>query len=65
MQKLYKLIFLVYIISCFAKADADLDKLVQLVPGSKIRFEQVNLLQAENLYKLYCMDTQNIINQIK
>ena len=44
---------------------ADLDKLVQLVPGSKIRFEQVNLLQAENLYKLYCMDTQNIINQIK
>ena len=28
MQKLYKLIFLVYIISCFAKADADLEKQV-------------------------------------
>ena len=28
MQKLYKLLFLVYIISCFAKADADLEKQV-------------------------------------
>jgi len=43
---------------------ADYDKLVQLTPGSKIRFKEVNLFEAENLYKLYTMETQNIINQI-
>jgi len=44
---------------------ADYDKLVQLTPGSKIRFKEVNLFEAENLYKLYSMETQNIINQIR
>ena len=44
---------------------ADYDKLVQLIPGSKIRFKEVNLFEAENLYKLYNMETQNIINQIR
>jgi len=44
---------------------ADYDKLVQLIPGSKIRFKEVNLFEAENLYKLYSMETQNIINQIR
>ena len=44
---------------------ADYDKLVQLTPGSKIKFKEINLTEAENLYKLYNMQTQNIINQIK
>ena len=44
---------------------ADYDKLVQLTPGSKIKFKEVNLFDAENLFKLYNMETQNIINQIR
>ncbi len=44
---------------------ADYDKLVQLSPGSKIKFKKVNLFEAENLYKFYNLETQNIINQIK
>ncbi len=44
---------------------ADYDKLVQFTPGSKIRFKEVTLFEAENLFKLYDMETQNIINQIK
>ena len=43
---------------------ADYDKLVQLQPGSKIKFKEVSLFEAENLYKIYSMDTQNILNQI-
>jgi len=43
---------------------ADYDKLVQLTPGSKIKFKEVNLFDAENLFKLYNMETQNIIDQI-
>ena len=43
---------------------ADYDKLVQLQPGSKIKFKEVSLFEAENLYKIYSMETQNIINQI-
>jgi len=44
---------------------ADYDKLVQLTPGSKIKFKEVNLFEAEKLYKFYDMETQNIINQIR
>ncbi len=44
---------------------ADYDKLVQLTPGSKIKFKEISLFEAENLYKLYCMETQNIINRIR
>ena len=33
--------------------------------GSKIRFKEVTLFEAENLYKLYNMETQNIINQTR
>ena len=44
---------------------ADYDKLVQLAPGSKIKFKLINLLEAENLYKIYSMETQNILNQIR
>ena len=44
---------------------ADYDKLVQLTPGSKIRFKEINLSDAENIFKLYQMETQNLISQIK
>ena len=43
---------------------ADYDKLVQLTPGSKIKFKEVNLSSAENLFKLYDLETQNLISQI-
>ena len=43
---------------------ADYDKLVQLSPGSKIKFQKVELSDAETLFKLYDMDTQNLISQI-
>ena len=44
---------------------ADFDKLVQLVPGSKIKFQEIELSDAETLYKLYEMETQNLISQFK
>ncbi len=44
---------------------ADYDKLVQLVPGSKIKFQEVELSDAETLFKLYEMETQNLISQLK
>ena len=44
---------------------ADYDKLVQLTPGSKIKFEEVNLASAENLFRLYELETQNLISQIQ
>ena len=43
---------------------ADYDKLVQLTPGSKIKFEEVELSSAETLFKLYDLETQNLISQI-
>ena len=43
---------------------ADYDKLVQLTPGSKIKFKEINLSDAETLFKLYEMETQNLISQI-
>ena len=43
---------------------ADYDKLVQLTPGSKIKFKEVELASAETLYKLYDLETQNLISQI-
>ncbi len=45
-------------------ASADYDKLVQIPPGSKIKFKEVALKDAENLYKLYNMETNNILNKI-
>ena len=44
---------------------ADYDKLVQLSPGSRIKFKQVDLSSAENLFKLYDLETQNLISQIE
>ena len=43
---------------------ADYDKLVQLTPGTKIKFEEVELSNAESLFKLYELETQNLISQI-
>ena len=43
---------------------ADYDKLVQLTPGSKIKFQEIKLSDAETLFKLYEMETQNLISQI-
>ena len=44
---------------------ADYDKLVQLPPGSKVKFQEVELANAETLFKLYEMETQNLISQFK
>ena len=38
---------------------ADYDKLVQLPPGSKIKFQEIELADAEMLFKLYQMETKN------
>ena len=43
---------------------ADYDKLVQLTPGSKVKFKEVDLSSAEKLFKLYDLETQNLISQI-
>ena len=45
-------------------ASVDYDRLVQISPGSKIKFKEINLSDAETLFKLYEMDTQNLLNQI-
>ena len=44
---------------------ADYDKLVQLVPNTKIKFKLVNLSEAEKIYEIYRLETENLINQIK
>ena len=43
---------------------ADYDKLVQLLPGSKIKFQEIELTDAETLFKMYEMETQNLISQL-
>ena len=43
---------------------ADFDKVSQLPPGSQIKFKEMKLKDAENLYNLYNLETQNLINQI-
>ena len=43
---------------------ADYDKIVQLSPGSKIKFQEIELTDTETLFKLYEMETQNLISQI-
>jgi allophanate hydrolase subunit 2 len=44
---------------------ADYDRLTQLTPGSKIKFKSAELEEAENLYKLYELETKNILNKIR
>ena len=43
---------------------ADYDKLVQLVPNTKIKFKLIDLHEAEKLYKLYFLETENLLDQI-
>ena len=43
---------------------ADYDRLVQLTPGSSVKFQEVDLNSAETLFKLYDLETQNLISQI-
>ena len=45
-------------------ASVDYDRLVQKAPGSKIKFKEINLSDAETLFKLYEMETQNLLSQI-
>jgi len=45
-------------------ASVDYDRLVQISPGSKIKFKEINLPDAETLFKLYEMETQNLLSQI-
>ena len=44
---------------------ADYDQLVQLKSGSHIKFQEVELSDAETLFSLYQMETKNILSQIK
>ncbi len=44
---------------------ADYDKLVQLSPGSKCKFQEIELVDAENLFKLYEIETNNLISQTR
>jgi UPF0271 protein len=44
---------------------ADHDKTAQLIPGSKIKFKEVNLDEAEELFKSYFNETKNYIEKIK
>ena len=43
---------------------ADYDKLVQLTPGSRVKFQEVDLNSAEKLFKLYDLETQSLISKI-
>ena len=45
-------------------ASVDYDRLVQISPGSKIKFREIELSDAETLFKLYEMETKNLILQI-
>ena len=45
-------------------ASVDYDRLVQISPGSRIKFKEIELSDAETLFKLYEMETQNLISQI-
>ena len=43
---------------------ADYDRLIQIPPGNTVKFKLIELKEAENLYKLYQMETENLLNQI-
>ena len=44
---------------------ADHDKAAQLSPGSRIKFKEVNLDEAESLFKTYSNDTKSYLEKIK
>ena len=43
---------------------ADLDKLVQMPPGSYLKFREVTLEEAEKIFNFYNLETNNFISQI-
>tara|TARA_B100001540_G_scaffold151424_1_gene134172 strand:- start:249 stop:1202 length:954 start_codon:yes stop_codon:yes gene_type:complete len=43
---------------------ADLDKVSQLTPNTKIKFKEVSLEDAENLFKSYLSETNKYLNEI-
>ena len=43
---------------------ADLDRVAQLSPGTKIKFKEVTLVEAENLFKNYLSETNKYLNAI-
>ena len=43
---------------------ADYDKIVQLTTGTKVKFKLIDIKEAENLYKLYNLETKTILSQI-
>ncbi len=45
-------------------ASVDYDRLVQITPGSNVKFKEIELSDAETLFKLYEMDTNNLLNQV-
>ena len=45
-------------------ASVDYDRLFQISTGSKIKFKEIELSDAETLFKLYEMETQNLLSQI-
>jgi biotin-dependent carboxylase-like uncharacterized protein len=42
---------------------ADLDKVAQLTPGTKIQFKEVSLEEAQNIFKAYTEDTNRYLNE--
>ena len=42
---------------------ADLDRVAQLTPGTTIQFKEVNLDEAEKLFKDYTIETDNYLNE--
>ena len=42
---------------------ADLDKIAQLTPGTKIKFKEVNLAEAEKLFIDYNSETNKYLNE--
>ena len=42
---------------------ADLDKVAQLTPGTKIQFKEVSLEEAQNIFKAYAEDTNRYLNE--
>ncbi len=45
-------------------ASVDYDRLVQISSGSKIKFKEISLSDSETLFKLYEMETLNLLSQI-
>ena len=42
---------------------ADLDKVAQFTPGTKIKFKEVSLAEAEKLFKDYTEETEKYLNE--